>query len=247
MLGDLLGPVAAGSIDDPGAGLRGEDGLELRPQPVARADMVADVGAVEAGDDQPVVADPQLGEDVGAGAGVGGGGQRQPGDVGETVEQGAEQAIVGAEVMSPLADAMRLVDREQRDGHFAEHPRETLARRAFGGSVEQVEIAPRQGIADGLRILADAGQRGGAKAVRLGGTDLVLHQRDQRRDDDGGPGAGECGDLVAERLARPGRHDGEAMLPRHHAIDYLVLDSAKARVAKNRVEDVEGGSSRVLG
>jgi hypothetical protein len=198
LLGDLLGPVAAGGVDDAGAGLRGEDGLELRTQPVARADVVADVGAVEPRDDQPVVADAELGKDVAAGTGVSGGGQRQPGDIRETVEQGAQQAIVGAKVVAPLADAMRLVDREQRQRDFAEHPREAFARRPFGGSVEQVEFAPRQGVADRLRILADAGQRGGAKAMRLGRADLVLHQRDQRRDDDRGPGAGERGDLVAE-------------------------------------------------
>ena len=38
---------------------------------------------------------------------------------------------------------------------------------------------------------------------------LVLHQRDQRRDDDARARADQRGDLVADRLAAAGRHQHE--------------------------------------
>ena len=77
--------------------------------------MVADVRPVEAGDDQPVVGNAELGQDVGAGAPVGGRGQRQPRHLGMVVEQRPQLAIVGPEIMAPFADAMRFVDRDQRE------------------------------------------------------------------------------------------------------------------------------------
>ena len=88
--------------------------MQLLADPVARADVIADVGPVEAGDDQPVRRDSELGEDVGAGARVGGRGQREPRHLGMVVEQRPQLAIVGPEVVAPFADAMRLVDRDQR-------------------------------------------------------------------------------------------------------------------------------------
>ena len=138
----------------PGPRMIAEQGLELRPHPVARDDVVADVGAVEPGDDHPVLGNAELGEDVGAGAAVGGGGQRQPGDIAEAVEQGPQQAIVGAEVVAPFADAMRLVDREQGDLGFLQQLREAFAAGAFGGDVEQVELAIAERIANGAGVFA---------------------------------------------------------------------------------------------
>ena len=71
-----------------------------------------------------------------------------------------QQPIVGPEIMAPFADAMRLVDREQRDVGFLQQPRETLGRRPLGRDIEQVELghrAARRRIA--ARIVAGAGQR----------------------------------------------------------------------------------------
>ena len=141
LLGELLGLVAAGRIDDARPRLLGEQRLELRGDAVARADMVADVGPVEAGDDQPVLRDAELDEDVGAGARVGGRGQRQPRHVGEGVEQGQEQPVIGPEIMAPFGDAMRLVDRDQRQRHAA---------RSAGGS-SRPSPAPARRRADRAR------------------------------------------------------------------------------------------------
>jgi hypothetical protein len=51
---------------------------------------------------------------------IGGRGQRQPRHIEELVHQRAEQAVIGAEIMPPFGNAMRLVYREQRDLGFGE-------------------------------------------------------------------------------------------------------------------------------
>ena len=82
---------------------------------------------------------------------------------------------------------MRLVDREQRERRLAEQIAEASARGAFGRDIEQVELAAPEP-PDRLHLVGvDAGQRRGADADRLGRAQLVVHQRDQRRDDDAGP------------------------------------------------------------
>ena len=88
--------------------------------------------------------------------------------------------------MAPFADAMRLVDREQGDVGFVQQALERLGRRPLGRDIEQVELAVAKRVPNGARILAGAGQRGGSKAEAVSTPYLVLHQRDQRRDDDAG-------------------------------------------------------------
>ena len=71
---------------------------------------------------------PSCAEDVGPGARIGGRGQRQPRNVAMLVEQGAQLAIVGAEVVAPFADAMRLVDGDQRQVRAIDQPAEAVGR-----------------------------------------------------------------------------------------------------------------------
>ena len=68
LLGQTLRLVAAGDIDDSRPRLLGDQRLELLGDAVARADVVAYVGPVEAGQDQPVFRNAELGA-YGDGAG----------------------------------------------------------------------------------------------------------------------------------------------------------------------------------
>ncbi len=65
-------------------------------------------------------------------------------------------------------------------------------------------------------------------AAPLQEVDLILHQRDQRRDDDRHPVEQQRRQLVAEALARPGREDGERGPPGEERLDNLFLSRAKA-------------------
>ena len=107
--GELFRRGAGGSIDDAGPFAGGDEGGQLARQAFAGVDGVADIGPVEARDDEAFARDAELDEDIVAGVVVGCGGERQAGDFWELVEQGAEQAVVWAEVVSPFRDAVRFV------------------------------------------------------------------------------------------------------------------------------------------
>ena len=54
----------------------------------------------------------------------------------------AEQPIIGPEIVAPFADAMRFVDRDQRQRSTrVDQPAEAVERRALGRDIEQVELA----------------------------------------------------------------------------------------------------------
>ena len=72
---------------------------------------------------------------------------------------------------------------------------------------------------------------------------LVVHQRDERRDHEPRAAAHECGDLVAERLARPGGHEHEGVAPGHDAVDDLALPAPERLVAEHPLQHLERGFS----
>jgi hypothetical protein len=73
-------------------------------------------GPVEAAAEDRVIGQAELGADVLDRARVGGRGQRQARHARKRSDSTPEAAVFGPEVVAPLADAMRLVDREERDG-----------------------------------------------------------------------------------------------------------------------------------
>jgi hypothetical protein len=124
--------------------------------------------------------------DVGARVAVGGGRQRQPRHAGETLVQRRQAQVFLAEVVPPLADAVRLVDGEQaQPAAFVQrlqHRQETRRQDALGRGVEQRQPARQQFALDAARLVAveRAVQEGGVHAQFFQRADLVVHQRDQR-------------------------------------------------------------------
>ncbi len=117
------------------------------PQAVARADAaglgdaVADVGAVETGDEFFGVFERQFADDLGARAFIGGGGERDARHAREALGEDAELAILGAEVVAPLRDAVRLVDREQRDIDRRQQLQQARLHDPLRRDVEEIERA----------------------------------------------------------------------------------------------------------
>ena len=177
----------------------------------------------------PSCGNAELDEDVLAGALVGGRGQRQPRHVGKRVEQRPEQPVIGPEIVAPFADAMRLVDRDQRQRSRARASwRKRLAGRPLRRDVEQVELAALAAARSSRSRLAsaevsEAARMPNASAARIwscisaisGEITSAVPSRRQRRH------------LVAERLARAGRHHRQRVLPGHDAADHLLLDAAE--------------------
>ena len=111
---DLLPRLA---VDDAGLALVlvAQEGEQLRLGVVLLDDGVADVRPVEAADEDARAAELEALDDVGARQRVGGRGEGDPRHVGEALVQQRELEVVLAEVVAPLADAVRLVDREHRE------------------------------------------------------------------------------------------------------------------------------------
>ena len=225
--GQPFHPGAGRGIDNARPGMLFDQAGKLPQRIVARGDRVGNVGPVEPGDDQPVVGNAELGEDIGTGVGIGGGGQRQARRIAKMIEQRAQQAIIGAEIMPPFRHAMRLVDGEQRDRHGFEQFAKMGLAGTFRRHVKQVERAIAEPFDGRAAIGVGAGQRGGANPVGAGRAQLVVHQRDQRRHHHTGSAQHRRRQLIGQRLARAGRHHRQARSPREHAIDDFVLHPAK--------------------
>ena len=66
---------------------------------------------------------------------------------------------------------------------------------------------------------------------------LVLHQGDERADDDGQPGQEQRGQLIDDRFSASRRHHDEGVVSSEHGSDRLPLTGAKIGMAKALVED----------
>ena len=79
----------------------------------------------------------------------------------------------------------------------------------------------------------------GAHADEVQRIHLVLHQGDERGDDDAGARAHQRGDLIAQRLAAAGGHQHEGVAAGDDVLDDLALLAAEARRSRRR-----GGARR---
>ncbi len=185
--GHLFGALAREAVDDAGFALvHGEEGLELTQRLALLDDRVADVRAVEPGDEHRGVGEPEAQAHIVAGLRVGRRRAGEYGDAGEEPAQLAELHVLGAEVVPPLADAVGLVDGEEGDaGVAAFAPAETSqpleergGHQGLGGDVEQVELAAVELCqhAAGLVPIERRVVGGGTDAGRPQRVDLVLHE-----------------------------------------------------------------------
>ena len=119
----------------------------------------------------------------------------------QTLRDLAELVVLGAEVVSPLAHAVRLVDDEQADV-----PLELLADAGRPEPLRRDVEHPRLAVeraAERLGVLGAGALRVDQLGALAEALDLVLHERDERRDDERQRLVVlERRQLVAERLAR---------------------------------------------
>jgi single-strand DNA-binding protein len=138
---------------------------------------------------------------------------------------------------------MRLVDGEQRQQaalvqriELGQHARRGDA---LGRGVEEDQPPGHHLALDPCRVFALEGrvEEGGVDPGLLEGADLVLHQRDQRADDDGHAAAAAVPDdrrhLEAEALAGPRRHQDQGIAAAGDVLDDVGLDAAERLVAED--------------
>ena len=246
VLGDLVGRRDRQAVHDAGPL---EGGQVLRePRQLRRRVGQPDDGEVEAGpveraaQHQHVVArrGAELLGDVGGDPGVRRGGGRQHRDaVGQLGQQRADPAVVRAEVVPPVGDAVRLVDHDQAG--VGREPGEHLVpeggvREPLRRHEQDVDLA-RGDAGVHLVPLGDVRgvERRGADAGALGGGHLVAHEGEQRGHQHGRPrtpGAQQRGgDEVHGGLAPPGAlHHQRPPVPGDERVDRAPLVVAQPRV-----------------
>jgi hypothetical protein len=192
---------------------------------------------------QPIAPEPaakgrhlgaQLGGDVGDDAIVGGRRAPEHGNIGaaEAIDHAADAAVVGAKVVPPVGDAMHLVDHDQPGP--SSDDRHDLAGELgvgepFGRHHQQIDVIGGQHIGQLVdRGVAGAVDRHAPQTQPLGGVDLVAHQRQQRRDQQGGTGARLPQQVRAEKVDRtlaPARtlHDQHPRPVVDEGLDRLAL------------------------
>ncbi len=220
-----------------------DEAQQLGARVVSVDDRISDVRAIETRDEHARVAQREPLDDLLARERIGGGGERDARRVGKAFVQRGELQVLRAEVVAPLRDAVRLVDRDQRDMHSIEQFQEAGRDGALGRDVEQVEFARAQRRLDLARFAR--GERGVERRCAHAGLtqrgDLVLHQRDQRRDDDPASLAQQRRQLVTHRLAAAGRHQHERVARADQVHDDLVLLAAKRVVAEDPAQYLQRG------
>ena len=184
-----------------------EDALELHVLHLLvhrAANLEAQIRTREAGDRDVRIAHAELARDVLANDVRGRGGERENRRPAEPLGDRAEHEIVGTEVVSPLAHAVRLVDDEEADLAREQPLEEVAILEALRREIEDLALAIFHAL---LRVARLGGgemrvHRERIDAVRGELVLLVLHERDERADDDRQPGKHQRGKLIDDATCR---------------------------------------------
>jgi hypothetical protein len=132
---------------------------------------------------------------------------------------------------------VRLVHDDTRDPGAAQCVDEGLLAKPLGRDVDQLVATcgePAQPRHDLLAIEAAMDRRGTAGEGRGQVVDLVLHQRDERREHQCRSRQQQRGELVGQRFAGPGRQHRQHSLAAQHPVDYGSLARAEGLEAEMR-------------
>ena len=134
-----------------------DEAQELRPRVALVDDGVADIRAIEAGGEHARVGEPQSGDDLGARLRVRGCRQRDAGDLRIAFVQQRQLQIFGPEIVAPLRDAMRFVDREQCQLRSVQQIEAARGGQPLRRDVKEVELTREQRTLRGPRRVGALG------------------------------------------------------------------------------------------
>ena len=182
----------------------------------------------------------------------------------KVLTEAPELAVFRAEVVTPLTDAVRLVDGDIADAELLEQTPESLAAVAdetLGRDVQQPAAVFSKARKNAVALVAAelTVQISGGDAVHAKPIDLIFHQRVERRDNQGeaatapGVAAGAAafftartmsdkgGRLKAEGFAAAGGQDREAIAPVEDGVHRLALERSEVREAPDAMQHVPQG------
>ena len=229
-IGDLLDFLPAQAIDDAAAPLVFEGVLHHLPQRVfLGAHLVEEVGPVEARLEDVGIEDAQVFLDVVLDFRRRRRRQRDDRELTNTLDDGLQAPVFRTEVMPPFGDAVGFVDGEETQPDGAQEIGVLFLVQGFRSNVQKLGSARGHGLLDMEHLVLAQGAVQEMRDVRVvgvapDGVHLVLHQGDERADDNGRALLEQGRKLVAQGLATPGGHDDEDVAPFHQARhDFLLL------------------------
>ena len=236
---DVLSPDR---VDNAGlAGVPVEHITHLFHQIVARQDSVSEIRPIEIADEQQRLLQRELFCDVAPHLLRRRCGVRMNRRLGKDATQIAQLPIFRTEIVSPVADAMRLVDRERLRAGALQQLTKARHRQALRRNEQQLQLSIEQRALDIpllARILRTVQLRG-RDAAFAQSVDLILHQRNERRHDDRDVVFQQRRHLIAERFAAAGRHDDETVASGKRRVHRFFLKRAECRIAPVAGDDVE--------
>ena len=159
---------------------------------------------------------------------------RQQAHVWQGLYQPANAAVVGAEVVAPVRDAVSLIDHHQAGVELGERTSyEFRCVQPLGRDQQDVDLSPAHLLLHRLPLVGVGGiDRACAQSHPLRGSNLVAHQRQQRRNQQGWSAAGVSqklgGNEVDETLAPAGLlHHQQATSLFADCLDGFLLPIAK--------------------
>ena len=240
-LGQNLCLGAAGTVDDPRLpftrcrivqNLLARAVFDGKGQP-----YIGPVKAAQKGDGGRAV--EQTGCDLGPRFGIGRGGKGRQRHA-QRLPQSADAQVIGAKVVAPLADTMRLVHGNQAHPDAPQHGHRGGGCKPFGGQIKQLQSAFIKGCEDLFRLLLGIArcQRPRFNPSSLKRAHLIAHQGNQWRDHHCHPITAQRRQLKTQRFAAARGHDGQGVLPCDHRLNNLFLTGAKPGKAPNLVQQL---------
>jgi hypothetical protein len=137
---------------------------------------------------------------------------------------------------------VRLVYRKQRDLHPIQQAQHARGQQPFRGNVEKIQLTREQRGLDSLlsNTIKRRVEEGGADTQLGQGIHLILHQGNQRRDDDADTLAHQSRNLITQRLAPTRRHQRQDIAPLQQGPDDVRLMVAERTEAESRFEEMPG-------
>src|SRR5258706_9186312 len=197
-------------------------------------DAISEVSAVKAGDVADRLPQAEVLDDVAADPPGGSGSQRHQRHGWINLTQLSQLPVLWPEIVSPFADAVRFVDGEELDVPRLQVGKKSREHQPLRRDVKQPEFAVVQPTQTSARFASVEGgiEEGRRDAAGLHGIDLIFHQGDQRRNDDGQSGPSERGQLKTKRLPAAGGQESEDVLARQRIANDLLLQRTKGSEAE---------------
>ena len=142
----LLGSVARRAVDDTGLPFMTitDEAQQLLIAITLLDDPVADVGAIEAGDEGLGILQGQPVDDLTAGEVVGGGGERNAWHIWKFIGQATQPDVLRPKVVPPLRDAVRLINGNQGQLAAMQQRQTPLGQQTLRGHVQQLQFTLAQ-------------------------------------------------------------------------------------------------------